>query len=594
MVQLMKQSERNSLVAFLCLFCLSHISCSAVTNTISGLTTPQSTISGSNYLFLVDQESKNVVKETSTPTNSQLIRAGDHFKVSLDFGFMRYLQAVDPYVIVYSESWMGDSPKPTDPKLTHRQIALSKDGLTPNANLPIHEQSLLGPVTQDQGNHDVHVTVKIVVLSKHDNEETISLLNNLAGAAAAAAPQSAPLSGAVAELGAAVVSQNKDKIEFEHTFTFTGTAGIVEAKEKHSRLTLQEGTIVVVKGESEFRVVPYQHWGYYAWPFNWFGQIVDPGSQRFEVEPADLELNYGTVLWFLVRVPYYLLNALFIAPQWEMSDKGTFPTDLTLAGKALYCQSKDKDKFIPTGREVNLFFKIGRHERCPSPYPYHQKTHMVFRIDKSDSSLGTFNEVVTKFSPHGDFINKLATTSTESRAISNDRLVKAFDATKNAIIYERTKRKILDRSRQNDFDTVEDISKLPDGITADDKKALVEFLVDRRIISTIDDFLAFARAKVKDAETVEESKKNPQLLKVFPDLVSYIQLKAWKLDDPVSKDAALGKIWIKGWKQVLDKVQSDVYNSSRPEVRAGFSVESWKTLYALVGPIQEEKKKVVK
>ena len=40
-----------------------------------------------------------------------------------------------------------------------------------------------------QGSHDVHVTLKVVVLSKFDNKQTIELLNGLSSVAAAAAPQ---------------------------------------------------------------------------------------------------------------------------------------------------------------------------------------------------------------------------------------------------------------------------------------------------------------------------------------------------------------------------------------------------------------------
>ncbi len=65
------------------------------------------------------------------------IGAGDYFCVSLDAGFLRYLQAVDPYVIVYSESWMGKKPRPADGEKTLRRIVLIKEGMAPNARLAL-------------------------------------------------------------------------------------------------------------------------------------------------------------------------------------------------------------------------------------------------------------------------------------------------------------------------------------------------------------------------------------------------------------------------------------------------------------------------
>src|SRR4029079_13330087 len=71
--------------------------CSAPTNTIEGLTTPQSTISGSNYVYVVDQETERLETGASPTTTGILIQPNDNFSIDLDFGFLRYLQAVDPY-----------------------------------------------------------------------------------------------------------------------------------------------------------------------------------------------------------------------------------------------------------------------------------------------------------------------------------------------------------------------------------------------------------------------------------------------------------------------------------------------------------------
>lgn len=104
-------SMPNSLAHLLCViaiiiaFALSG--CGSITNTIAGLSTLQSTISGSNYVFLVDPDNGKLMSDLPALKAGNNIGAGDYFCVSLDAGFLRYLQAVDPYVIVYSESWMG-------------------------------------------------------------------------------------------------------------------------------------------------------------------------------------------------------------------------------------------------------------------------------------------------------------------------------------------------------------------------------------------------------------------------------------------------------------------------------------------------------
>lgn len=169
--------------------------CGSIANTISGLSTLRSTISGSNYVFLVDPESSKLVSRIDKLKAGGDIRAGDYFSITLDSGFIRYLQAVDPYVIVYSESWMGKKPRPTDTEKTLRQVVLAKEGMAPNARLPLTAIPLLGPVTMGEDLLDVYVTLKVVVLSKKDNEQTIKLVEGLASQAAAAAPSTLPLQG---------------------------------------------------------------------------------------------------------------------------------------------------------------------------------------------------------------------------------------------------------------------------------------------------------------------------------------------------------------------------------------------------------------
>ncbi|MGD9725830.1 MAG: Calx-beta domain-containing protein [Nitrospiraceae bacterium] len=295
----------------ICVACLiSLTACSSVTNTIAGLTTPQATISGSNYVFFVDPKTGRLQGKQPDLPSPKHIHAGDYFQVAVDFGFLRYLQAVDPYVIVYSETWMGSDVRPMEGDKTLRQVVLIKEGLAQNARLPITSVPLLGPVTMGQDLLDVHVTLKVVVLSKRDNAQTIQLVEGVAGLASAAAPQYAMAAGAAAAAVAAFIAQNRDKVEFEHTFTLSpdGLSLHVTPLDEHSsRLTLQEGQIAVLKGESRFRVVPYHTWYYYLWPFNWFGLSPDQASRRFEPDERPRYSNLGD----LIRLPAYAVAALF-------------------------------------------------------------------------------------------------------------------------------------------------------------------------------------------------------------------------------------------------------------------------------------------
>ncbi|MBU6483008.1 MAG: hypothetical protein KGS09_21015, partial [Nitrospirae bacterium] len=220
--------------------------CSGVTNTIAGLTTPQSTISGSTYPYWVDRDSGQLIPDTpETSDTREFITPNDYFKVSLETGFLRYLQAVDPYVIVYSEAWVSSKPKPTDSDKMLRQIVLLKDGISQNARLPISSVTILGPMTYEKDTPDVIVALKVVVLSKRDNAQTISLIEGLAGAAGAAAPQYAVIAGAAASAMATFISQNRDKIEFEHTLVFSpNTSSGSGSNTKHANI-LKEGRIVV-------------------------------------------------------------------------------------------------------------------------------------------------------------------------------------------------------------------------------------------------------------------------------------------------------------------------------------------------------------
>lgn len=93
--------------------------------------------------------------------------------------------------------------------------------MAPNSKLPVTNFPLLGPVSMGEDLLDVYVTLKVVVLSKNDNAQSIKLVEGIAGAASAAGPQYSALAGAAAATVAAFISQNKDKIEFEHTYVFS-------------------------------------------------------------------------------------------------------------------------------------------------------------------------------------------------------------------------------------------------------------------------------------------------------------------------------------------------------------------------------------
>ncbi|MBS0155157.1 MAG: hypothetical protein JSS38_11215 [Nitrospira sp.] len=261
-------------------------------------------------MFLVDPDNRKLANDLPPLKTGNNIKAGEHFSVSLDAGFLRYIQAVDPYVIVYSESWMGKKPRPAEGEKTLRRIVLIKEGMAPNARLAVTSFPLLGPVTMGEDLLDVYVTLKVVVLSKHDNQQTIQLVEGLASTASTAAPQYAPIAGAAAATIAAFISQNRDKVEFEHTFVFSpdGFAEDGISSTPHtSETTLREGRLVVLKGESRFRSIPYPNWYYYLWPFNWFGLSPDGPSRRFEVDDTP---NY-TLVGEIVRLGPSAVGSLF-------------------------------------------------------------------------------------------------------------------------------------------------------------------------------------------------------------------------------------------------------------------------------------------
>lgn len=617
------------------LFSLSG--CSAITNTIAGLTTPQSTISGSNYVYFVDSKSQNLLRTPELLLPGDLIQEGDNFKITLDFGFLRYLQAVDPYVIVFSEAWMGPAVKPTDSNLVLRQVVLNKDGVTQNANLPISFQSLLGPVTLGEGNHDVHVTLKVVVLSKADNEQTIQLINGLAAAASTAAPMYGPAAGALAELGATVVAQNKDKIEFEHTFTLSPKTFefFTDSNQKLTQAALRQGKIVVVKGESEARVVPYQHPGYYFLPFNWAGNRVDHNSRRFESKRREVEANWYNFGWHLVRIPFDALSSLFVPSEWYFDDyKGLDPTDLKVDGNSLVCKQFFEPPPIETSF-LGISYQPYKLDMCTDwpKYPYSQKTFMVFNVEKSEGTYGSFSELITKFSEHGEMINALTTSNSEARKFSDDQLKRAFESIQKAVTFERAKQNIHQRARKGDFNTEDDIKNLD--VEPEEKKLLVQRTVDARVRASVSEYTHFVELQrdrirkqmmqsalnekmrteptgeikknvedklkgegVRDAE-IEQAKKEAVAAKIeaevneekalegsyldqiIPRLIAYMGQTRW--DNIGIKKSDHPDLWKQGWERVLTNVRKWLISIDPAEALKAFeaNLKEWEKLQDL-------------
>lgn len=432
--------------------------CAKVINTVNGLTTFQSTISGSNYPFSVDSITGKLTSYYPAVDATSIIGKGEPFEVSLDACFLRYLQASDPYVLVYSEAWMGSEAIPTERRELQRQILLVKDGVAFNARLPITSIPLLGPVTLGDDLMDVHLSLYVVVLSKNDNEQTVKLLDNLASTAGSVAPQYAMVSGAAAGIGKAIVAQNRDKVEFEHTFSLTpvnSLKGIFKTNTKTITLnnkkiavnefgpTLAENKLVVIKGENEHRLVPYENWFHYLSPFNWYGHFPASRSTRFEAVseknipfnylfgnplnykdlPGIPRLNADTANYTLVNLPFSLLAGLLISDDSFMTGNNvTSPNNLTVAGNFLVDDTKE-NSFIDQ--------------------VYSDKTHVILSVKRTAGSYGPFKDIKTKFSGHGTAIDGLIISPEQALTSSEKAMTTAFEAVKKAAVFERDKAQII-------------------------------------------------------------------------------------------------------------------------------------------------------
>ena len=592
-------------------------SCSSTTNTISGLSTLQSTISGSNYVFFVDPETGKLTSHLDGLKGGERVRAGDYFSVYLDFGFVRYLQAVDPYVIVYSESWMGNRPRPTDSEKTLRQVVLLKEGMTPNARLPLTSIPILGPVTMGDDLLDVYMTLKVVVLSKRDNEQTIQLVEGLAGQAAAAAPQYSALAGATAATVAAFIAQNRDKVEFEHTFAFAPEGFMsegIKAMPHFSQTILRESQMVVIKGESRFRSIPYPNWYYYLYPLNWFGLSPDGVSRRFESDEAPQYTPVGEI----IRIPASAIGSLFSdarsdASFWNFLFPGvgdspaTTPSKIALEGYHLViCKPKgngksdEKEGDVKKERDLKQEGEAkkeddGKNGECQLdnvqgtdskpwyskgfeklfrfvpfigvPYTepkatniYSEKTHFVVRVHKTKGTLGTFDELLSRFSEHAETINEVTTSSSDARRISRARIKDAFDSAHKAILYDRTKQQIRDDAKKG-FVTEPELSDVPD---PKDKMALQKLNIKEHVYYTENKLLTLAR-------TIGDT---PDLFDKTVEYIKRVRALSW---NTVLSGGPNQRLWLDGWKLVLENVRGTLARHY-PQFQEKFAWEIWDSL----------------
>lgn len=603
-----------AILQLLLIYSSSLFGCSGVTNTIAGLTTPQSTISGSTYQYWVDPAT-NKLKET-VPAAGEGIKADDYFQVSLDFGFLRYLQAVDPYVIAYSESWVSSSVKPPENDKLLRQILLLKDGISKNARLSIASYPLLGPLTYEKDSPNVHVTLKIVVLSKRDNAQTISLVEGLAAAAGTAMPTNAPIAGAAANAIGTFISQNRDKIEFEHTFVLSPSLDNCTTN-VHStcKNILKEGSIVVLKGEDAFRVVPYHTWYYYLLPINWTGTYTSRESRKFE---EDVNPGYGG-LGYLVRFPLSLVGDLFMGqdgrqksnvnwfadvifgtergiypPFMRRYDSQVLPSSLCVYGQYLYRRTPPDEKIYETdptncpspsdpqfenlkarsrSQEQSFFTRIGLTDPAYEYFPpltlYADKTHMVFRIEKTQGTLGTFRELIDKFSEHGKTINALSTSTSESDKLLQDNINKTFEFVKKELQLKVAKKQLLDDAKKEKFTVFDEKSLKDKGLDDPDSMlALVKASAEQKANWAVKKYKEFAQKQFKEA-TDDPNKKSAAFEQTVAMLAAH--KNEWTSGDQYDL------VWKNAWDGVVKELKDDLLMNLSC-IKGCFIENDWKAL----------------
>lgn len=570
-------------------------SCSKVINTVNGLSTFQSTISGSNYPFMVDEDGK-LSAEYQKVQADKLIGGDENFSINLDSLFLRYLQASDPYIVVYSEAWMGTKVRPTDDSKLQRQILLLKDGVGFNAKLPISNLSLLGPVTLDNEAMDVYVSLNVVVLSKNDNKQTTELLDGLASAVSTAAPQYAVIAGAAAKIGRAIVAQNRDKVEFEHTFNFSPKKGL---KQIYAGLDesffppLAESKIVVIKGENEHRLVPYQNWFYYIWPLNWYGHRPSNNSIRFETSHAHYKwswLNNGAVnlidegaTYSLVNAPFKIaLEMLMPSDSYLLQKEVTSPDELIVKGSYLLRRLPLKDKLtvkkkseqkavISTDSGVKVEVGVGADDKIQvvdiSSHNeeegtflhrlYSEKTHAILTIKRSAGTHGNFDSLLEKYRTHSEKLNDILADSSSSEKTIKE----AFEAIKKAVIFEKKRKKSVELAKTNAGVDVLLKSVLQDddgSLTADDKNVLQNVFWEqlsiesgKRLKLVLDNLIAIKDLKPDD------------FFKKFKDSVKHEKDVYWNGCQGVTKEgsALVEANRVSSWMNVLQTIVNYLYQN---------------------------------
>jgi len=569
--------------------------CSSITNTLSGLTTPQSTISGSNYVYTVDPTTNRVVTGFNAALGADNIVRGDSFTVTMDFGFLRYLQAVDPFVVVYTTCKVGGSPlalrddqsgaggdKSPDDGTIH-QIVLLKHGLTPNARLPLTNAVLLPPVKLAEADTVVEVAVHVVVLSQESNADTLQILDRVVSVASSSGVTSAAYGPVAKSLGAAIVAQNQDKIEFEHKFTFfprraavssddadtapKTTAGVDGHVSWASEAVLREGRFVVVKGESDYRRVPYEHPADYLWPLNWFGHGTSHESRRFETSSDRPRFEGGmtyvtTPLYYILRLPFTVVT--------EILSPGVGGHGFGAAGTAPTALVADEHGIVIPEESGTLW--DNKNQRY-----YSEKTHFCFSVRRIDGDCPTFDEL-RKTDQDTAKLKELLTSPQAAREASTKAiddlganladLVKERRATARALDLAASDKPAipeLGKGLLADFPAVPN-DAVKDQANKDAATRLFHTYLERVQSVTLRRFAREARSLYRDVVVTKsaDSKPSPDASKV-PDFVAnltgYVTTNAWNAD--VGDAAAVLTEWASDWDAAWRRTVEDLRKAVR-------------------------------
>jgi hypothetical protein len=550
--------------------------CSPIVNTVNGLTTFQSTISGSNYPFAVDPQSGKLQISYTEIDAKALISKNESFEIVLDSLFLRYLQASDPYVMIYSEAWMGSEVMPLDKKKLQRQIVLIKDGLSYNAKQPITSIPILGPVTMGDDSLDVHVSLYVVVLSKNDNQQTVDFLSGVAAVASTAAPQYALIAGAAADVGKTIVAQNRDKIEFEHTFNLTPihTVNGVFNHKKEFGPNLAEGKLVVIKGENKDRLVPYNNWFYYISPLNWLGHTPTLNSTQFETTSNHLKLKYlnndfsffnlydESANYTLLNIPYGLLK-YFILPDNAfitqiLNKDPTSPENISVCGNYLLTTTSEK-----TAKQAcNIDSNYGEDlDNTFIQRLYHDKTYAILSVRRTEGSYGNFSELYSAFDKagYGAQIDNLATTRDQSLTKSKEAADLALQSMNTAIAFERTKRQLSTLAVQglSSSKTIDDIVTDTTGISTDDQTKLKNIYWEELTVQSAKRL----KSKIDSIIHVDNPPSAKDFCSKFVSQISYEQ-NYWRITGDAKLDPTTTNRDI-AWSSILQGISNYLWDSDK-------------------------------